>query len=627
MPPPPRWSRDSVISFFPNHGRGNISKAADFPVGITTSAFASGLATGDLTGDGFPEVVALDGRRSNLTILEKHPVAYGVDCNANSIPDTCELAGNDCNENAIPDDCDLASGAADCNRNTIPDSCEADCNQNHSPDDCDLASGTSRDCNLNGVPDDCDVRPSRIGFEVVSVGPPSIMPFRTILPADMDGDGDPDLVEIEEWGPVRILENRPGRSFELLAEIVLPSPGGSVAADDFEGDGDLDLAVALLQADLVAFFIQDGDHSFRAGPSRPVKAPATLTAGDFDRDGDADLALATIDSGDDSLVLLRNRGSGTFDSVRSPVQGVWPTTFAAHDLDDDGALDLTVRLQGVTGGVLWNDGQGSFREASTFGVPAWGFAVADLDGDSDLDAALGVGNGIISIVRNAGGRNFLTPTPETSGLLGSVIVAADFDLDRDVDLAASQLHDPTMGMDGGLELLPNGGNGSFVRRKEIASEGFITYILAVADFDEDGAPDLAVARTQNAYSKYELVFLFSFTSGQRSRDGNENQVPDECEGPLFHRGDLDGSGSLEVTDPIRGLRALFLGGEQPACAEAADANNDARIDITDMIDLLEYLFRGGPAPATPGPPPGACNQDPDPRGSPGDLGCAAYAGC
>lgn len=47
------------------------------------------------------------------------------DCNANFIPDTCDLVENDCNANEVPDDCDIASGTSvDDNRNLIPDECE-----------------------------------------------------------------------------------------------------------------------------------------------------------------------------------------------------------------------------------------------------------------------------------------------------------------------------------------------------------------------------------------------------------------------------------------------------------------------------------------------------------------------
>jgi hypothetical protein len=50
----------------------------------------------------------------------------------------------DCNANSIPDICDLANGTS------------RDCNNNGVPDECDIASSTSQDANNNGVPDECE---------------------------------------------------------------------------------------------------------------------------------------------------------------------------------------------------------------------------------------------------------------------------------------------------------------------------------------------------------------------------------------------------------------------------------------------------------------------------------------
>lgn len=49
----------------------------------------------------------------------------------------------DCNANQLPDSCDIASGLAQ------------DCNGNGRPDSCDIADGTSKDANGDGIPDEC----------------------------------------------------------------------------------------------------------------------------------------------------------------------------------------------------------------------------------------------------------------------------------------------------------------------------------------------------------------------------------------------------------------------------------------------------------------------------------------
>lgn len=83
-----------------------------------------------------------------------------VDCNADGIPDDCQLDGNDCNADGIPDECQLAGN--DVNANNIPDGCELDCNNNGLPDDIDLANCpmgdiSCADCNGNGVLDSWEV--------------------------------------------------------------------------------------------------------------------------------------------------------------------------------------------------------------------------------------------------------------------------------------------------------------------------------------------------------------------------------------------------------------------------------------------------------------------------------------
>ncbi len=75
---------------------------------------------------------------------------------------TVTVDETDCNANGLPDVCEIGSGTAlDCNINGIPDECEVDCNGNGTPDDCDIASGGSLDTNNNGTPDECEQQFSR----------------------------------------------------------------------------------------------------------------------------------------------------------------------------------------------------------------------------------------------------------------------------------------------------------------------------------------------------------------------------------------------------------------------------------------------------------------------------------
>lgn len=76
----------------------------------------------------------------------------------------------------------------------------------------------------------------------------------------------------------------------------------------------------------------------------------------------------------------------------------------------------------------------------------------------------------------------------------------------------------------------------------------------------------------------------------------------------FRRGDINGSNTIDLSDAVFALQFLFLGGPDPLCLDAADANDDAGFDIADPIYVLSFLFAGGSAPPAPGPE--ACGDDP-----------------
>jgi hypothetical protein len=72
----------------------------------------------------------------------------------------------------------------------------------------------------------------------------------------------------------------------------------------------------------------------------------------------------------------------------------------------------------------------------------------------------------------------------------------------------------------------------------------------------------------------------------------------------FLRGDGNGDGRFDISDPIATLGCLFSGTRCAACGDAADVNDDGRVDIADSIYGLNHLFSGGPAPRPPYPLPG-----------------------
>jgi hypothetical protein len=90
--------------------------------------------------------------------------------------------------------------------------------------------------------------------------------------------------------------------------------------------------------------------------------------------------------------------------------------------------------------------------------------------------------------------------------------------------------------------------------------------------------------------------------------------------PVFRRGDANGDGVVDISDPLRILFVLFAGAPPFACADAADANDDGTPDIADPVFLLDALFLGAGALPLPGP---GCGIDPTADG----LDCAGDSGC
>jgi hypothetical protein len=282
-----------------------------------------------------------------------------------------------------------------------------------------------------------------------------------------------------------------------------PEPAGtspsSVAAADFDGDGDQDLAVANGGSDNVTILRNTGLGNFRhqaSGLEAAGDKPRSVAAADLDGDGDQDLAVANQVS--DNVTILRNNGNGHFAQPASSPEpaGDIPFSVAAADLDGDTDQDLAVANAGssdVT--ILRNDGHGAFVQPASSPEPAGhnarAIAAADLDGDTDQDLAVAnFSSNKVTILRNDGNGDFVQPasSPEAAGTAPESVAAADFDGDTDQDLAVGNVDSNS------VTILRNVGAGNFVvAQSSPETTGLAPSSVAAADFDDDGDQDLAVA--------------------------------------------------------------------------------------------------------------------------------------
>jgi len=213
---------------------------------------------------------------------------------------------------------------------------------------------------------------------------------------DWDGDADLDLAVTTFFGATVVYENDGlGSGNSLIAfAIVSTEFASSLAWGDWDGDGDLDLAVGST-VEPTTVYENDGlgmsDSMSLVWSSPETAADLDVAWGDWDGDGDLDLAVAS--SGPQRV--YENDGLGLPGSLTlawSSSETDYSYELAWGDWDGDGDLDLASTNREGSNRVYENDGTGlsttavwsSFEQDTTSSV-AWG----DWDGDGDLDLAFG----------------------------------------------------------------------------------------------------------------------------------------------------------------------------------------------------------------------------------------------
>src|SRR5262249_31766857 len=164
--------------------------------------------------------------------------------------------------------------------------------------------------------------------------------------------------------------------------------------------------------------------------SQAVDVTAAVATAVGDLDGDHRPDIAAIESADGSVVWFPNRdGKGSFGERRVVALGAGyldAGAIALADLDGDGDLDVLITTSGSSR-LAWFenlDGAGSFGPARAFATTTatvTDLAVADLDGDGDLDVlAASPDDGTIAWYENIDGAGtFSGPRYISRSLKGS----------------------------------------------------------------------------------------------------------------------------------------------------------------------------------------------------------------
>ncbi|HEU4839879.1 MAG TPA: VCBS repeat-containing protein, partial [Ilumatobacteraceae bacterium] len=393
-----------------------------------------------------------------------------------------------------------------------------------------------------------------------------------VVLADLTGDGLDDLVLAT---PVRI------RVFESLGGGVLGAPvsvhdagvttDDGLALGDLDQDGTLDLVAAFPTG--VAWLKGAGRGGF-APPAALTDVPAQrLLVDDLDADGLADVVVVD----DEAVRMVRSHGDGTFTAHDGAPLLPPITDLAAGDVNGDGRRDVVVSHEGGIA-VLENLGDGRWPKTADLPAsddPQWGWptppAVADLDGDGDLDVLVGFSNAPRIYVNPGPAADWQEPlildpgdstylgavfAGDIDGSLGPDIVAltaalvvwpytyehritvwrntgpltfaapvhtileddgqpalSDLDVDGDLDVVVSTFNK--------FHSLLNDGSGVFSAPILATLGGAESFVLD--DFDGDGRPDLAVGSISVLQGQGDGTFHFkggAAAPGERLRSGD-----------------------------------------------------------------------------------------------------------
>ncbi|MEE2971859.1 MAG: FG-GAP-like repeat-containing protein [Planctomycetota bacterium] len=291
--------------------------------------------------------------------------------------------------------------------------------------------------------------------------------------ADLDGDDRPDLIfAVRSFrGRLAVLRGLGDGTFREPEEIRLGREPRCVLARDLDGDGDIDLAGLNHREPVIEILVNDGTGRFDRRPSVVVGGaavgipyPQAMEAGDLDGDGDLDLAI--VCTGESRVHVALNRGDATFDApsgwrpvrVAGEIGGM--SEVRLGDLDLDGDLDVVVPLilldspshLGMYSNRSDANGADFDREVaapSTDAGYAFTVALADLDGDGDLDAITGHAiPGPLTVLDNRletpdqGGDGIVRFEPAQVVAIDSFfrdVTAVDIDGDCDLDVVAIDL--------------------------------------------------------------------------------------------------------------------------------------------------------------------------------------------
>lgn len=210
--------------------------------------------------------------------------------------------------------------------------------------------------------------------------------------ADLDHDGDTDIVSLRDRVESRIFLNEGDLKFEDKGVSGVSGPARSAAVADIDNNGRLDLLIA--QRSGRNYVVYDvGRRKERLVYIDQDTQSVRGDIADFDGDGFPDAVFANI--GEAGSYVVMNDGAGVLNEI------IWlgPETrstvdVAAADVDNDGDPDIVLGSWDETraSSILINDGNGAFSEARAFSAQedkTFSLETGDINSDGLVDIIVG----------------------------------------------------------------------------------------------------------------------------------------------------------------------------------------------------------------------------------------------
>jgi hypothetical protein len=424
----------------------------------------------------------------------------------------------------------------------------------------------------------------------VGLGPPdceelvdcSDAPF-AIAAGDFDGDDNADVAVANTFSTdVSILLGDGTGRLTFKTTLPVDDPPIDIVAAYLDDDEVLDLVIAIESAETLAIALGNGDGTFAiarsielgGSPSTGANPPSEVAVGDMNRDGHLDLAVASVLASKVTVIL--GNGDGTFRAPRIHEVAGGAGRLALGDLDNDGKRDVAVSLEVDSAvRVLRGDGAGNLTlgESVEVGDGPGAVVIADFNRDGKRDVAVATENLVDSVFVLLGRGNGTLATPEEYevGSAPTSLTAADLDGDGLLDLMTTD-NFGTFELDNSVSVLSGRADGTFDESK--AFEVDTAPIDAVAvDLNNDRKPDVVTANTEGN----DLSVLLNVADGLEficAGDCNEDDV-------------------VDVVDLVTAVD-LSMRSETTKSCPNADVNGDDSVTVDELIRAVRRALIGCP---------------------------------